>query len=374
MIEPIRELYDKAKQAQKMLNVETWLLRGHERTSHEPFCIAFSGSEAIKEYQKRISFDGPVEEQFLGPRFLPMLHAVPRFPDCALMVTELNQANAATARLINYQLQSPVWMPINLKLGATVQASLSHAQYSMISRKIRSQRLAFEIAIDDASFDDFYHRMYAPYVRARHGSTVVLSDYEGLKSRLKHSEIVFVTHEGKRLGGYLVDFGHEAPRMLELGVLDGHQLYMKMGVPGAAYYFSFQRMIEKGRSTAMLGTSRGYLKDGPLSYKLSLGAHFGDRHYEKTGFLYFRFMTRTRALENFLIENPMLTVASEGHYAATFFARSESAISEDTRAAIAGYGEKNVAPRVYLLDEPDDHDVPRTGDGIAFASAARVFC
>lgn len=336
--------------------MDTWVLRGRERASGEPFCFAFCGAEPLREYQGRIALAPGYERHHLDAHLLPVIPALlrRRFPDCSAAFFEIDQERRPAARFAASDVQMPVWMPIEIEVRDSLEATLSGTQHRMITRKVKSHRLSAEIRTDPEAFEDFYWNMYRPYIAARHGPTAVFSDYDGLKARFAESELVMVAKDGQSLGAYLVDFGHAKPRMLEMGIRDGREEYLKMGVPGAAYLFSFARILEKGGATAVLGTSRGYLKDGPLTYKLSLGASFGPRHYEKSGFLHLRVLNPDAGLLNFLVENPFVQADGPGRYAAVAFVKSADAAQGRLEEIGAQYGTATVRPRVHVIDDPRD--------------------
>lgn len=346
------DVYAEARRLRALFTRDTWVLAGRLRDGGEPFCFAFSGSPALKEYQARLCFSGDYKEHDLGPR---LVHTLPltlgrRFPDCALSIVEVSGPEGKAHRLLTSDLKNPVSMPLEITIAGSLEESVSRAWLKRVEKHISEHRLTCEARTDEASFADFYHTMYLPFVTVRHGRAAMPADYEGLRNQCRSGELLLIRAGTLPIGGCLVDFGRAKARFLQVGVRDGSDQYMRMGVPGAAYYFRFQRMLERGGGTADLGPSRGFLKDGPLQYKLSIGALFADRHYEPAGFLHFRFLRPSPGLRRFLIDNPLLTVGPDGRYHATFFADDPRAGADIRKNEFPRYARGSVRPR--LLTPP----------------------
>lgn len=349
MIDLLRRAFQKVRHPLPA-RLDTWILTGRELVTGEPLCIAFCGTAVFKEYQRRISFQDGNEEKYVG-RFwanvIP-LYLKYRFPECGLLIVHLYKSGEANSKHFNVHLKSPVWMPLKLDLKATLESSVRRAWFKNVAKKIADNKFTFEVKSDEASLEDFYRRMYLPLVKNRYGSATIPADYRGLIQRLSTSELVMVKMGDNYVGGCLVDFGEEIPRMLEMGVLDGSPELIKRGVSDAIYFMSIDRVIQKGGVAVSFGNSRGFLNDGPLFHKFLVGATFHNSHYPKAGFLYFQILNRTPGLEQFLIQNPLL-ISEGGRYYATAFCRVPATPSERVLTILKKCRSENVHPRLALF-------------------------
>lgn len=288
--------------------LETWILSGPERCSGQSLLLAFSGTPALKEYHAHLAFSEPPREIALGAVPIRRLAATiaATSPECALSLVELSESNAGLARWVRSTLMIPVWMQIEIELKDSLEASLRRSRFKTIEKTVRNNGLSSEVRTDDATFDEFFHQMYLPHIQARHGAARVVADYDGLKSRFHQGELIMIRHDGRFVGASLIDFGHKEPRMLEMGIRDGDDRYLRLGVSEAVYWFSLARILEKGGGRVRLGNSRPYLRDGALQYKMSMGARLAETHYRKSGFLHVRVLRRTAGLEGYLAGSPFI--------------------------------------------------------------------
>lgn len=336
-----------------LFKLDAWVLSGRERSGGEPFCFAFAGSEPVKNYQAESALAEGRHEQYLGKLWAWKVaaEAKTRFPDCSLVVHELDGERAGASRLVRTDLKNPVFMPMELSVVPDPGFGIRKPRFKDIIRLVNGNGLECEVRTDDAAFEDFYHGMYLPTARARHGDAAMTASYAGLKARYPFSELIVIRREGEALGALQIDYGQGKPRLLEMGIRDGAERYAKMGVLGAAYYFSFKRILERaGPTAASLGNARGMLKDRALLFKLSLGASLAVPHYEKTGCLHLRFLDRTPGLKNFLVQNPMIVLDRNGKYRAAFFAEKAETVSESDLRILRDLDSGPVRPRFYVFE------------------------
>ena len=356
--------------------LETSLLSGIERRSGQPLAFTFSGTAAVKEYHAHLAFSEPPQEIKLGA--LPLhglgMAVAARFPECALSFVELDDQRAGLARWLRSDLVIPVWMQLEIELKDSLESSLRRSRFKNIRKLIRANGLTSEIRTDDAAFDEFFHQMYLPNIQARHGAKRVAADYDGLKSRFRLGELITIKHRGEIVGGSLVDFGHKEPRMLEMGLKGGAPRYLKLGVAEAVYWFSFERILEKGGGRVGLGNSRPYVRDGAFQYKLSIGARLAAHHYRKTGLVHIHFIRRTPGLEGYLAANPFISV-EDGRYVVCGFADDgrDGALAL-ARDMLRCQGPK-IGHRLYItpgMSSGDVAEIRNIAEGLEVADADRL--
>lgn len=338
----------KAGRFARLFRFQVWVLEGTEAGGEAPFCLAFAGCEANKNYVSRLAFSEAPRELALG---LVWLWLVPglirrRFPQCSLLIYEVEEDRERAAPWIRRDFTSPVWMPVEMDVAGSVEASMRKTRYKTISKKVAASGLDFVVRTDPEAFDHFYDHMHLPYAYARHENATLTSPREDLRKRYTHGELVMIRQGGKLVGGSLIDFGRDKPRFLVMGVLNGAEEYLKMGVADAVYYFSFERVIQRGGGPVSLGNSHGFLKDGVLLYKFSLGGYFGGKHYAPEGCFHFRLLKKSAGLRGFLGRNPMLTMDSAGRYFATFFAETPESLDADASRILQDACKKNASPLI----------------------------
>ena len=354
LFERFRQAAHAAHEVWSVLRLETWVIRGVDRSTGSPLCFSFSGSAPLKEYQANIALAPGYEEHSLGRPFVFLIAALARrrFPDCALSIVEVDDRHRRIARFLKTGLKNPVWMPLHLDIRTSLASSLKKRWFRDVFKSASENRLSFDVKRDDASFDDFYHNMYVPFVQERHGKTAVVSDYAGLKDGFRRGELVMIRRDGAYVAGAVVNFGHRQPRMMEMGIRGDSAGPLKEGIAEAVYLMTFARALERGGCNLMIGTSRGFLKDGPLNHKFHMGAVFGDRHYQKGGFLHFRVNELTAGVKSFFLHNPLIMAGPGGSYHAAFFADSPDAVTLDMKRLLERCAEKKMTPRLYLFAPP----------------------
>lgn len=138
-------------------------------------------------------------------------------------------------------------------------------------RRIRNNKLEYEVTRDVKRFDDFYYNMYRPHIVKAHGSNAFVKSYELMRKRFEHCELLLVKMQDEYIAGCMIAYNDELPRLKSLGVRDGDLKYMRCGATGALYFFSMIYLQGKGFSKYELGGSRAFLHDGVLQYKKKWG-------------------------------------------------------------------------------------------------------
>lgn len=337
---------------------KAWLMRGRERKSGAPLAVAFLGSEPYKHYHAKIAFGGNHEETFLGACSIPLFYrkakalakGIPGI--CAI---EISEDREPLARLLGPHFKIPVWMRMELPLSGKPADCIRKSRYKRVARQIEVSKLGYEVRTDRGSFDLFYHRMYLPTMKARHGAQAVSASYDDLFSRYPSCELLMIMKDGQPVGAGLVDYSQEKPHFFEMGILDGSVELVKMGLPGAAYYFAIDRVLfRKGSAVANLGSARGFLRDEPLQFKNSFGGAFGSHHVDAAGSLCCRVLNEGPGLRSFLIENPFFTWDGESGYRAAIFVDAEKEMPKEMAEWVSDFTQKHVRPIAYVFGNPDE--------------------
>ncbi len=360
----------------KTLRVETWLLSGLERHGGQKLTLAYSGPETQRQYFAGMAFQEGWSQRSLGRGWIWRASARVRreSPDCALLVYELDDPKEKIAGLSGL-LRSPVWVRFDLPLDPSHFSTAVRERYKNIERKIRKHALTSSVSRSEADFDDFYHNMYVPFVRERHGASSLVHPYDDLKQLFfSHGELVLVHKDGKVIASSILDYSRPEAEVPYHGIRDGSEEYIKMGVSEALYLFEIIRIRERSKSKVMsLGHCRAFFNDSVFRYKLRLGACIAQGHYLASGCLRFQFLSGSEALRRFLCENPFVSLDKRGRYSAAFFSATDFSAGDVAKELDDRHckGLKDVT--VYVFGRPEAGLV-HTPDGreVRFLPASRA--
>ncbi|UCH13434.1 MAG: hypothetical protein JSV22_09990 [Bacteroidales bacterium] len=227
---------------------------------------------------------------------------------------------------------------------------------SDVARRIRKHSLSYEkrYTIDD--FRLFYHRMYIPFIKGRHRESAVLSDYKYLQRRFKNSgvHIGFIIKDGNPVAGSFTEIKDKNYRLTGMGVLDGRDDIMRMGVSGAIYYFEVRDCIEKGIESISIGGTSPFITDGLTQFKLSLGGQAEDIKFFIKQYEWFLFLKDSSALRNILKSNPFIHKINNHFYISVFVESAEYENKDDFIRFIKHTGCRNTKGTIInCLDNPE---------------------
>ena len=137
----------------------------------------------------------------------------------------------------------------------------------------------FEIANSEEDYRDFYTQMLVPLVTHRHGVSAFVVSFENLYAQAPNATLVFVKHNGQRLGGVQLIWPSASKPYTyfnKIGMIDEviHDIKRYPQVNMALYYRMCESTIEQGSSCLHLGMVPPILNSGLLWFKGSWGADF----------------------------------------------------------------------------------------------------
>ncbi len=295
------------------LRVELWIVEGRERGSGLPLSILSGLQYTNKSYLLGLMFDGEYRERRLGRFWLWRLRrTIPAAAsDCSIIVVETNSSRIKLAG-------APGWFWIPSWVFGEIALPRDAAALRKVGeelRQIRHNKLEYEVTRDRQKFDDFYYNMYVPYSTGRFGDCAEVSNYRELNSQFEDSDLLLVKNQGQSIAGSLIMHGKTGPCLWDMGIRDGDRTHFKRGAGVALYHFAMQHLEEKGHTTAGLGWSRPFLRDGVLQFKRKWSQRIvrGRSH----GFA-LKILTNTPAASAFLRENPFICRRGGSFCAAVF--------------------------------------------------------
>jgi len=299
--------------------LDLWILNGEETTSHQELSIAYAGTEINRNYLIKIAYDDSFRGNYLGKVWLWKISAVVRekSPNCSLMVIGVDKLLWRWFTKRTY-FNVPFWVSSLVNISSDTSLLWTSKNVKNDIRRIRNNKLSFEITRDPSQFDNFYYNMHLPYVVAAHGNRAILGAYYNMKKEFKKGELVLIKKENQYIAGALLVYKKMQAFPMFLGIKDGNFEYVKEGAIGAIYYFVLRYLKEKGYEKIDLGPSRPFLKDGVLRYKRKWGGHQISCSPQSDGNYYVQPLTNTPGLKAFLINNPFIFIDKQKINGAVF--------------------------------------------------------
>lgn len=205
-------------------------------------------------------------------------------------------------------LEVPPWIRQKLRVGETwdqVVASFRRNTRRTDLRKVRKHGFTFRTVRGEREIEDFYHRMYVPYLRSRFDDEVIIEPEWKVRRQYRKGEILQILRDGNVVAAVL------------LHMADGRLAYVWVGVPewigseppdgafSALFYFTILFGFENGCSEIDFLGSRPLLNDGLFRYKRKWGTCVSDSPVPR-GDLLVRPRRLTPAVCAYLEANPFI--------------------------------------------------------------------
>jgi hypothetical protein len=139
-------------------------------------------------------------------------------------------------------------------------------------RRIRRERFTFTVSHAEEDCETFYHTMYVPYLRRRHGELAVVRSLPQVRRVFRRGGVFWILCEGQRIAGQLFFQREGVLYCVGLGTAGGDPSLLRKGAIAATYFFSLQYAQSQGLARIDLGGSPPSLSDGLLRYKRKWGA------------------------------------------------------------------------------------------------------
>ena len=253
-------------------------LRGASRTIGRPATMLAAGTEPWVSYLAARFFAGTPQREALDrvsiwrlPRLLRTLR-----PAADLTVVRVDRLSARLLFDDDY-LTVPEW--VGTRLLMPVDLALLAKRSNSVADDIRRTRRDWpqcDISGPEA-FDDFYRRMYLPYIRMRHGPRTHVRSASSLRQAVRHGGILWVCDAGKRVAGGVFERNGGKLDWVAIGVADGNVEWLKKGAVAALYFHLIDYARQHGCTQIDLRGSRPSLADGLLRYKRKWGAVLYER-------------------------------------------------------------------------------------------------
>jgi len=290
------------------------LLEGTERVSGQTIRVLYSGLQEQGNYIAGLVFGNEHRETETGRIWIwrALKHA--RETDADILIAE---ADRMCSPLLKGRggVFIPCWVKGEVNLKEVLHRFEHSADLKGDRRRIRKNRLTFEVDATGRHLRRFYDEMYMPYVGRAHGETALYHSCEGLRRKMAHGVLLLVKHAGEFIAGSLLVFKGRRAFCSALGVRNGDRRYLRIGAVAACYYFEAVYLCERGFETEGYGSSRAFLSDGVLAYKRKWGMRI-------TGAVpasfWIRPLKNTPAVRSFFVNNPFVHRSRAGLAGAVF--------------------------------------------------------
>jgi hypothetical protein len=356
--------------------LDVWIITGEEILSKQKLGIIYIGSEKHKNFLTTLAFDNSYKEDYVGKTWLWRIFKTvkARGHVCSLMVAEVPKSS-----LIFFGKKKcffiPFWVFGEVDISVDTSSLIRNDSLKSDLRRIRKNKLHFELTNEPAQFDNFYHNMYLPYIAKAHGNRAVIMKYDFMKREFGNCDLLLIKKEKEYIAGILVAYTENRVRLWSLGVKDGNSDYVRDGAIGAVFYFSVLHLQEEGYKRINFGASRAFLKNGVLRYKKKWYQKIVGT--SKMGFL-IKPLSKTVAVKGFLLNNPFIYVDKMKPNGAIFAEAAQSFSEKDFQKLYKDYY-LNGMSKLFIYRFEQGHSKsreivpPEFSDRITICSAESLF-
>jgi hypothetical protein len=126
------------------------------------------------------------------------------------------------------------------------------------------------VLLDD--FEEFYHLMYVPFIRARHGAVAQPRNEISFRNCFRRGGLIWLARGSERVAGLVFERTGDVLSIRAHATRDGYAGLTKKGVATALYFHAIRHAIQHDCHFLDFGGCRACLNDGVLLYKRKWGA------------------------------------------------------------------------------------------------------
>lgn len=130
---------------------------------------------------------------------------------------------------------------------------------------------SYEVTTDRSWFDTFYSHMYKPYAEHRHGNVLQLDSYGRVRRAFAKGAGIVLKQHGEVVGGSIFYMQGKTMRNPYMGILNGDESVVRAGASQILYYYVMLMAHAEGCDAMNFGSSRPFLSDGVLKFKMKWG-------------------------------------------------------------------------------------------------------
>ena len=251
------------------------ILRGPTRMDGHPGTVIVAGTEPWADYFLDRFFEGMPEREPIGrvpiwalSRALKSLRG-----SADMTIARLDRISASLFFNDDY-LRAPEWVGMSLVVPDDPTTLVKRsASLKEDLRVVRRNRLTSDITRGEEDFLSFYHTMYVPFIRKRHGNQAVLRGVSSMRRWFRQGGLIRVMREGQPIAGGIFLQRNQLLYFVTLGTANGQWEHVKAGAIAALYFCCIKLARELGCKQIDFGGCRPSLADGVLRYKRKWGAN-----------------------------------------------------------------------------------------------------
>ncbi len=168
----------------------------------------------------------------------------------------------------------PEWAEMQLDLNTSLDHIFKRFSSSAKDdvRKIKNIDYHYVWSSSEDSFEDFYHRLYMPYVFNRHKDLAIpeSKNYEEIKAIFQKGNLLLVKDKDKIVSGIII-ITQGKTVFVEYAGVDVKDNYLSKVAGSALYYFIIKWSKENDFHLIDFGGARPFLEDGLFKYKMKWG-------------------------------------------------------------------------------------------------------
>jgi len=174
-------------------------------------------------------------------------------------------------------IQIPQWIRQKFDVPDTWEVVLNSFRKSAKKelRRVLKYGFTHRITASQEDFRTFYHQMYVPYIKKRHGDEAIIVPETKFLRKCRNGQLMQLLRGEKVVFGVLLNnVGHLSTEWL--GAPDNIEPEMLKGASAALDYYIILYAYECGNYTIDFGPSRPLLNDGLFQYKRKWGTYVQD--------------------------------------------------------------------------------------------------
>jgi len=308
-----------------VLRLDFWILQGNEVASKQKLDILYAGTEENRHFLTMLAFDSSFTEKYIGKAWLWNIPKIlkEKVHHDSIVIAEVPKTFRKSFNKRNY-LYIPSWVDGEVDAFSAIKSD------SLLTdlRRIKKNKLSFEVTNDLNQFHNFYYNMHLPYITEAFGKRAVIFSYDFMKREFGkdglYNDLLLVKKEEEYIAGMLMGYSKRGIYLYPLGVKDGNFDYVKEGAIGALFYFPLLYSKEKGYQKVNFGLTRAFLKDGVFQFKKKRGMQIIGT--SPKGFA-LKPLSMSAAVKGFFLNNPFLYMDEMGFNGAVFI-DNDQALSE----------------------------------------------
>jgi len=264
------KLPDRIRSFLLSLKIDLIRIEGNCKANGEKVSIVCAVGTKTAYYLAEFLFEPGCQITPIGPSWLwsAARKAKRSVPDSLALFIEMGGKKLSFFE--SRYIKAPIW--VQGEIPIPVPEDLKRKEtYKADYRKFRKAQFHYEVTRDPKEVDDFFQHMYQPYIARSHGDSAIIKSKELLFAKYGTPELLLIRQGRKSVAGMLISKQDEVPKVFALGIRDGSIELQRNGALFACYYCCMEYLEQQGYSKVNFGGSRGFIKDGVLTYKRKFG-------------------------------------------------------------------------------------------------------